>query len=342
MTQPFASDDRLSGADRTGPVKLIEGSAERSSHLPDSAQPAIVHPNFDPSQTPLDPARPLNDIPEPARRSNSQLRRLYGKSSRFYQPKEDTLSKWQLVASESFAEHLSLLSAAKLIAVSESFYRPHSSSSQNKQALLSPLEQMTLVDIADIQAVINQYPKLTRYGFNIPKEMDLVNHQAYDKKAGDKQPATMRTLLKRHNPDELLNSLYADDWQVILQPEQFDTGVGSLATDIMACSVAIHALKQCATRQSINNSYSAEQICQHVRSYLLSQVSLLPAQRYQYRQIRLFSGHIIVAAAYLGWDIQVRDNVHGDCDCYFNVSSRCSLLTRYANLQDYYINGWSG
>lgn len=30
--------------------------------LADSHQPAIVHPNFDPSQSPLDPARPLSDI----------------------------------------------------------------------------------------------------------------------------------------------------------------------------------------------------------------------------------------------------------------------------------------
>lgn len=131
--------------------------------------------------------------------------------------------------------------------------------------------------------------------------------------------------------------MYADDWQVILQPQQFEGGEGSLATDIMACSVAVHALKQCQTRKSINQSYSAAQICEYVRSYLLSQLSIAPMQRNQYRQIRLFAGHIIVAAYHLGWDIQIRP----DGQCHFNLSSRCSLLTRYANMPDYHINGWS-
>lgn len=338
MTQPFTSDKRLPSANRTSNRgKFAEGKAELSARLPNSAQPAIVHPNFDPNQTPLDPARPLSDIPEPARRADSQLRRLYGKSIRFYRPSEDSLSKWQLMASEPFAEHLALLSAAKLIDLPENFYRnqdrnQRTQGTQSIQKLLSPLEMMTLIDMADIQAVMTEYPKLTRYGF------DGCSFEASS--IGDRSSLTTpntRALTKRPNPDELLNSLYADDWQVILQPEQFETGMGSLATDIMACSVAIHALKQCSTRKSINNSYSAAQICQYVRSYLLSQIRLLPAQRYQYRQIRLFTGNIIVAAAYLGWNIQISDDGH----CYFNISSRCGLLTRYANMQDYYINGWS-
>ena len=144
-------------------------------------------------------------------------------------------------------------------------------------------------------------------------------------------------MTRRYNPDELLNSVYADDWQVVLQPQQFDSGAGSLATDIMACSVAVHALKQCSTRKTINHSYSAAQICQHLRSYLLSQIVFEPAQRDAYRQVRLFTGHIIVAAYHLGWDIQVSHNGQ----CYFTISSRCGLLTRYANMQDYDINGWS-
>ena len=109
-------------------------------------------------------------------------------------------------------------------------------------------------------------------------------------------------------------------------------GEGSLATDLMACSVAVHALKQCDTRKSINHSYSAAQICQHVRSYLLSQIVFEPAQRHAYRQVRIFAGHIVVAAYHLGWDIQVSH----DGQCYFTISSRCGLLTRYANMQDYY------
>lgn len=346
MTQPSTSDNRLPSAERAAiGDKLAEGNAELSSTLPDSKQPAIVHPNFDPSQSPIDPARPLSDIPEPARRLNGQLRRLYGNSARFYQPNEDSLSKWELVASEALAEHLSLLNAAKLVEFPDNFYQNHS-----EQPLLSPLSDMTLLDMSDIQQAIRAHPKLNRYGFALadsPVKIDKNdggsnnNHNGsnndFNKDNTKASFASLRALTKRYNPDELLNSLYADDWQVVLQPQQFETGEGSLATDIMACSVAVHALKQCSTRKTINHSYSAAQICQHVRSYLLSQLDLEPAQRYQYRQIRLFAGHIIVAAYHLGWDIQVSH----DGQCYFNLSSRSGLLTRYPNMQDYDINGWS-
>lgn len=327
MTQPFTSDDR-SAQKLSGQGVHTEGSVEQLSQLADNAQPAIIHPNFDPRQTALDPARPLTDIPEPARRVNGQLRRLYGSAKGFYQPKEDGLSKWKLVASESFADYLGFLKAAQLISIPDSFYYNHS-----EQPLLASLDTMMLLDMADIGQVIQKYPQLTRYGFATD---NVANKKSTDVKANDTS-ASLRNIIKRHNPDELLNSIYADDWQVILQPEQFESGVGSLATDIMACSVALHALKQCATRKSINRSYSAEQICQHLRSYVLSQVSRTPALRYQYRQIRLFAGHIIVAAQHLGWELQIADDGH----CYFNLSSRCGLLTRYANMQDYAINGWS-
>jgi len=345
MTQPSTSDNRLLSAESTAVgSKLAEGNAEQSSILPDSKQPAIVHPNFDPSQSPLDPARPLSDIPEPARRLNSQLRRLYGNSTRFHQPCDDSLSKWELIASEALAEYLSLLTAAKLVEFPDSFHQNNS-----EQSLLSPLTDMTLLDMSDVQQAIRAYPKLNRYGFALAdspiktnKSDNGSNNNGSSKNISNnkniKAPSeSLRALTKRYNPDELLNSLYADDWQVILQPQQFETGEGSLATDIMACSVAVHVLKQCSTRKTINQSYSAAQICQHVRSYLLSQLDLEPAQRYQYRQIRMFAGHIIVAAYHLGWDIQVR----ADDQCYFNISSRSGLLTRYPNMQDYDINGWS-
>lgn len=328
MTQHSTSDDGLSSADfMAAEEQFAEGHAEQSAHLANSQQPAIVHPNFDPKRLPIDPARPLTDIPEPARRLNGQLRRLYGRSTRFYQPKTDSLSKWALVASEALAEHLSLLSAAKLIELPESFYHNHSD-----QPLLSPLTDMTLLDMADIQRALQAYPKLTRYGF---ARVDSINTDNNINKP--LKTDSLRALTRRYNPDELLNSVYADDWQVVLQPQQFDSGAGSLATDIMACSVAVHALKQCSTRKTINHSYSAAQICQHLRSYLLSQIVFEPAQRHAYRQVRLFTGHIIVAAYHLGWDIQVSH----DGQCYFTISSRCGLLTRYANMQDYDINGWS-
>lgn len=328
MTQHSTSDDGLSSADfMAAEEQFAEGHAEQSAHLANSQQPAIVHPNFDPKRLPIDPARPLTDIPEPARRLNGQLRRLYGSSARFYQPKTDSLSKWALVASEALAEHLSLLSAAKLIELPESFYHNHSD-----QPLLSPLTDMTLLDMADIQRALQAYPKLTRYGFARVDSINIDNNINKPLKT-----ESLRALTRRYNPDELLNSVYADDWQVVLQPQQFDSGAGSLATDIMACSVAVHALKQCSTRKTINHSYSAAQICQHLRSYLLSQIVFEPAQRHAYRQVRLFTGHIIVAAYHLGWDIQVSH----DGQCYFTISSRCGLLTRYANMQDYDINGWS-
>ncbi len=328
MTQHSTSDDGLSSADfMAAEEQFAEGHAEQSAHLANSQQPAIVHPNFDPKRLPIDPARPLTDIPEPARRLNGQLRRLYGRSTRFYQPKTDSLSKWALVASEALAEHLSLLSAAKLIELPESFYHNHSD-----QPLLSPLTDMTLLDMADIQRALQAYPKLTRYGFARVDSINIDNNINKPLKT-----ESLRALARRYNPDELLNSVYADDWQVVLQPQQFDSGAGSLATDIMACSVAVHALKQCSTRKTINHSYSAAQICQHLRSYLLSQIVFEPAQRHAYRQVRLFTGHIIVAAYHLGWDIQVSH----DGQCYFTISSRCGLLTRYANMQDYDINGWS-
>ena len=328
MTQHSTSDDRLSNASFIAAEdQLAEGHAEQSANLANSQQPAIVHPNFDPKRLPLDPARPLTDIPEPARRLNSQLRRLYGSSTRFYQPNRDSLSKWALMASEALAEHLSLLSAARLVELPESFYHNHS-----EQPLLASLTDMTLLDMADIQRALQAYPKLSRYGF---LATDNINTAKNIKKPLASE--SLRALTKRYNPDELLNSIYADDWQVVLQPQQFDSGEGSLATDLMACSVAVHALKQCSTRKTINHSYSAAQICQHLRSYLLSQIVFEPAQRHAYRQVRLFTGHIIVAAYHLGWDIQVSS----DGQCYFNISSRCGLLTRYANMQDYDINGWS-
>ncbi len=365
MTQPFISATSLPSAQLNAEEgKLAETKAE-FSQTASSEQPAIVHPNFDPKQTPLDPARPLSDIPEPARRNNGQLRRLYGKSARFSQANAQSSSKWQLMASKPFSEHLALLSAAKLIELPKHFYRRYpkqdkqqqDQSISSAQRLLSSLENMTLLDMADIQSAITSYPQLTRYGFiaiklnrrltcdneksdsSADSAMVKADEHQTEKKAldFDENIASLSTLAKRYNPDELLSSLYADDWQVILQPQDFETGEGSLATDILACSVAAHALKQCATRKSINQSYSAEQICHYVRSYLLSQVYHSPANRCHYRQIRIFAGHIIVAAHHLGWEMQTST----DGQTHFNISSRCGLLNRYANMDDYMINGWS-
>ncbi len=331
MTQPSTSDNRLPHTDFIAEgCNRAESSAEPSSVLPDNKHPAIVHPNFDPNRSPVDPARSLTDIPEPTRRLEGQLRRLYGHSVRFHSPNKDSLSKWALIASEALSEHLSLLEAAQLIDLPANFYQNHS-----EQPLLSPLHDMTLLDMSDIQQAIRAYPKLHRYGFTL-SDSPTEKVEVADKHANGTS-VSLRVLTKRYNPDELLTSLYADDWQVILQPQVFETGEGSLATDIMACSAAVHALKQCSTRKSINDRYSAAQLCQYIRSYVLSQITLEPAQRHAYRQIRIFAGHVIVAAYHLGWDIQVS----ADGQCYFNMSSRSGLLTRYPNMQDYDINGWS-
>lgn len=331
MTQPSTSDKRSSNTHLNTVEDRRAGDSLELVRPAHSKSPAIVHPNFDSKQIPLDPARSLTDIPEPARRVNSQLRRLYSSAAPLHHSDPLRLSKWSLIASQPFAEHLALLNAANLIELPESFYHNNSS-----QPLLADIEQMTLLDLADIQRAVQHYPTLTRFGFVAaqpkPKSKSKLNTGA---KHVDKT-LSFKSLLKNHNPDELLNSIYADDWQVILQPQDFETGVGSLATDIMACSVAVHALQQCDIRKSINKSYSAEQICQYVRSYLLSQLDHVPASRHHYRQIRIFSGHIIVAAYHLGWELQISDD-----NCYFNISSRCRLLSRYANMQDYAINGWS-
>ena len=70
---------------------------------------------------------------------------------------------------------------------------------------------------------------------------------------------------------------------------------------------------------------------------MLSQLYYLPANRCHYRQIRLFAGHIIVAAHHLGWEVKKS----ADGQAHFNISSRCGLLTRYADMSDYTINGWT-
>lgn len=285
----------------------------KARQLPQS--PAIRHPNFDPAKTPIDPARPLTDIPEPVPSSNRQLRQIY-KQAAPIPPKDSAkiaakLSKWALIESEPLAEHLALMSAAHLMELPASFYYNHS-----EQPLLPSLANMILLDMADIQAALRAYPLLTRYGMASANERAESSH--------------------RYDADELLNGDYADDWELLLYPERFDSGEGSLGTDIIACSVAVHALSQCETRKTINTSYSAADLCQYLRSYLLSQLQIVPLRRQQYRQIRLFPGHVIVAAHYLGWLIQVSE----DGECHFNLSSRCALLSRYPNMSEYTINGW--
>ena len=335
MTQPSTSESSEQDAAIVAKSSRKIATASdnnKAQQLPQA--PAIRHPNFDPAKTPINPARPLTDIPDPAPNYNSQLRRLYKSTrsqhkstrpqySQTFNRSASALSKWALIESEALAEHLALLTAAGLIELPSSFY-----SNYSEQPLLPPLSQLTLLDMVDIHAAIKAYPDLTRYGIasRTNSHSELVSEA----------PNTEHRY--NYDADELLNSIYADDWEVLLYPERFDSGEGSLASDILPCSVAVHALRTCETRKTINQRYSAKDICHYLRSYLLSQLSLLPQHRQQYRQIRLLAGHVIVAAHYLGWEIQLDE----DGSCYFNMSSRCALLSRYPNLSDYYVNGWLG
>ncbi|PNK60245.1 hypothetical protein [Psychrobacter sp. FDAARGOS_221] len=306
----------------------------------------------------------------------------------------DDTSMWGLIASPELASHLELLQLGGLINLPAQFFEPvaaakaikqgragnktssakhtadahqDADSSQdagtdeaaNNYALLSPLTEMTLLDLADIQQACDAYPGLTRYGFtgkakvNV-KSLKQPSNQQLEPEAQQTSISTSSSSLAAMMP-EMINDIFAPNWELILYPERFDNGVDSLVTDILGCSVAVHILKQCQTRQSINRSLTAQQICQHMRSYVLSQCNRHPQFEKQYRQIRLFVGHVIVAAHYLGLDVvcAAQHASHSATNCkgntssnlgepiYLNVSSRSALFNRYPNISRYYINGWS-
>lgn len=292
----------------------------------------LKHPNFDPKKTKIDPARALTDIPNPAPNAQESMdtelicdeRKLTSKP-----PLNEAheLSKWQVIASEGLKAHLELLTAAQLMALPADFEQPLES-----PPLIADFDPTVLLDLADIDRVLQKLPMLTRFGMT----MDTTEHLTKPKSA-----PSLRALIKRFDMDSRLNSDFIDDWQVILQPEDFETKAtrlqDSLALDILPCSVAVHVLKSCNPRKTINRRLSAEQICQFARSFVLSQAVKFPARRDYFRQIRLFSGHMIIAALLLGFEMEVsRDGA-----CYFNISSKSRLFLRYPNLPDYHINGWS-
>lgn len=225
--------------------------------------------------------------------------------------------------------------------------------------LLSPLTEMSLLDMSDIHRVCAEYPNLTRYGFNgsytkAPSIEERVNRRHEPVHNNETSPSDSIADLAASMP-EMINDIFAPNWELILYPERFDNGVDSLTTDTLACSVAVHILKQCQTRQTVNRGVTAHQICQHMRSYVLSQCNIYPQFEQQYRQIRLFVGHVVVAARYLGLKIThatqhaqaSNTNTKGEPSVnlgqpiYINISSRAALLNRYPNISSYYINGWS-
>lgn len=309
------------------------------------------HPNFHSSMATLNPDRPLTDIPEPAPRYQQSLGKLlsmYDVSIK--EKKVDKASMWALIASPELASHLDLLQLGGLINLPNQFFEPKSNS---EAKILSPLTEMSLLDLSDIYQVCAKYPTLTRYGFKRSSDKRISDSQ----KLISTKPAITDTSISSlfSAMPEMINDLFAPSWEAILYPERFDNEVDSLTTDILACSVAVHILKQCQTRQSINRSLTAKQICQHMRSYVLSQCNEHPQFEKQYRQIRLFEGHVVVAASYLGFDV-VHASKHSSASTvnnkgetsgnlgqaiYINVSSHSSLFIRYPNLSSYYINGWS-
>lgn len=324
------------------------GDREATQHL-------LKHPNFDSTKIKVDPARPLTDIPDPAPNAQGDFTSYFGDSyddygkgyaegdddsydkgydKSYYEllPKpplvnQSELSKWQLIASTSLKEQLEFLTAAQLIAIPEAFYEP-----QQSPPLIADFDPSSIIDLADIDRALQKFPKLSRFG--------MVDQTQTPAQVSPRSPS-LQAIIKRFDKDELLNSDFAEDWQVILQPELFESKAlatkDSLALDILPCSLALHVLSLQSRRKTINRGLNADQICQFARSFVLSQAVKFPAKRDYFRQIRLFSGHIIVAAILLGMEIEVaRDGA-----CYFNLSSRASLVSRYANLSDYAINGWS-
>ena len=318
------------------------------------------HPNFHSSMTTVNPDRPLTDIPDPSPRYQQTLSKLLSINSTNATGSDDNATKaengsdasmWSLIASPELASHLDLLQLGGLINLPTQFFE---SKTDSRSEVLAPLTEMTLLDMSDIYQVCLKYPTLTRYGFKTNDDDQVSAESTVVEIKDDAKTDSGSSDLSAAMP-EMINDLFAPSWEPILYPERFDNGVDSLTTDILACSTAVHVLKQCQTRQSVNRSLTAKQICQHMRSYVLSQCNTHPQFEKQYRQIRLFEGHIVVAASYLGLEIVHADkhssastvNNKGETSSnlgqaiYFNISSQSSLFVRYPNISAYYINGWS-
>ncbi|WP_434353193.1 hypothetical protein VH441_08350 [Psychrobacter sp. HD31] len=284
--------------------------SEKSQNESNKPLSVIIHANYDKNRAPIDPARSMDDIPEPARRYGKQIDKIYQrKSKKSQQTTTVNLSKWQLIESLELADHIGLLQAGGLLSLPKNFYINNS-----KQPLLDNLASMKMVDMSDIHKIMVANPNLTRIG------LSSVN---------DKQTS-------QPNIDDIQNKDYAPDWELILYPERFEEAPGSLSTDIMACSMAVHVLKQCPTRQSINKKVTMTQVCDLIRSYLLSQCKITPSARQKLRHTPVYIGHVVFAAYYLGWQVEQGD----DDQLYCNISTRCGLFSRYPILSDYYINGW--
>ena len=365
-TMDTAAHQRLMTNIQSSAKRQLQETCKSSKQL----QPAITHPNFNDNCQPIDPERSLLDIPMPAPRQINPMMQLYGISIEHQSLQDNDVShhqycshhkerankpysQWELIDSPALASYLELLKAGGLIRLSDRFYRHPDP--KHAKPLLKPLyplsAQAAALDMTDIHAVMQQYPQLTRYGLqaksseNGNKSKPANNrYNSFKNNALTKSSnqftanlsASMRSDQLARAMPEMLNDGFAPDWEIILYPERFDNGVDSLATDLLACRLAVHVLEQCEMRQSINRKLCAQQICQYMRSYLLSQCRLSGYDADVYRHIRLYPGHVIVAGVYLGWQMQISED---DC-VYFALSSRSALFTRYPNIFEYYIDGW--
>lgn len=240
----------------------------------------------------------------------------------------ENASKWQVIQSPELAEHLALLQAGGLIQLPDSFYH-----NKSKQPLLDPLTDLTLVDMGEIQQVLSQHPNLTRQGLrNKPVNQ---KHSKTGRTTSNHDKKSPNTLSQHSTIAQINSRQYCAEWEAILYPQRFDDG-DDLATDIMSTSIAVHVLKQCGTRQSINLNYTIDDIVNHIRSYVLSQCQQLPHMRQHLTHTPIYAGHVIIAAELLGWQVHINEQQQ----LHVNISSRCGLFARYPVLADYYVDGW--
>lgn len=264
------------------------------------------HPNFDTKQNPIDPNLPLTCINDPINRPSPTLAQFY-QQTKTSQPtkksktsKKAGISQWDLVQSPSLLTHLNQLQKQQLIHIPKHFHQ------NDSRPLLPPLTNVSLIDLAEIQAILRQHHGLTHFGFMPSQDTD--------------DSALPFCSIPSNNTQSL------SDWQAILCPK---SPTSDIALDILPVSITAFILSHCTTRKSMNTQLCDGDICQYVRSYLLSQCQYYH-QTDGIKGLQIFRGHVIIAAIYLGWKM----HKHQTGKCHFNVSSRSVLFTRYPNFHD--------
>lgn len=166
------------------------------------------HPNFQSSKSALNPDRPLTDIPEPMPRYQQPLDELLAVSAEDMTEAEslEDASMWALIASPELASHLELLQLGGLIDLPQDFFEPKDNS---KSELISPLTEMTLLDMADIYQIWAKYPKLTRYGF---KPSDEIQTSVTQSGVGNDAVEGQDSINTAVDMPEMINDLFAPSW----------------------------------------------------------------------------------------------------------------------------------